>query len=77
VRFFTKAPCSGFAPNCVTYSTVISGCVKLGDLERALELFDEMLRSGVLPDVVCCNLLIDGFFKEDKLDKAIEVGRCW
>ncbi|KAF3321163.1 Pentatricopeptide repeat-containing protein [Carex littledalei] len=59
-----KAPSFGVEPNCVTYSTGIGGCMKLGDLKGGFKLFHEMLKRGVSPDVVCYNLLIDGLFKK-------------
>ncbi|KAF3335342.1 Pentatricopeptide repeat-containing protein [Carex littledalei] len=56
---------SGLEPNCA-----IGGSMKLGNLKRALEMFDEMLERGVSPDVVCYNLLINGLFKKDKSDTS-------
>ena len=40
----------------------------------ALEVFDEMRERGVEPDVVCYNMIIDGFFKRGYFVKA---GEMW
>nr|XP_045086177.1 protein Rf1, mitochondrial-like [Aegilops tauschii subsp. strangulata] len=60
-------------PDVVTYSTVIDGLLKEGEVGKAYSLFCEMLRQGVSPDVVTCSSIISGMCKLHAMDKAEEV----
>ncbi|KAL2337015.1 hypothetical protein Fmac_011461 [Flemingia macrophylla] len=60
-------------PDKITYSTLIGGVARSGDLGFALEVFDEMRERGVEPDVVCYYMIIDGFFKTGDFVKAREM----
>jgi pentatricopeptide repeat protein len=59
--FFFK----GVRPNVVSYNTVISslanarGCSRR-EMERAQEVFDQMVQQGVRPDITTFNALIHG-----------------
>lgn len=53
----------GLKLDVLSYSIVINEIVKVGDLDDVLKLFDEMCERGVVVDVICYNILIDGFFK--------------
>ncbi|KAJ4979879.1 hypothetical protein NE237_010659 [Protea cynaroides] len=44
-----------------------------GNLENVLELFEEMFDRGVSPDVVCYNIIIDGFLKRRITVNAMEI----
>jgi leucine-rich PPR motif-containing protein len=48
-------------PSVVTYHSLIGICVKLGDMERAHNLFLEMKECGVATNTQCFNPLIIGF----------------
>ena len=43
---------SRIEPNVITYSATISTCEKIAQWEHALELFDELKRSGIRPNVI-------------------------
>ncbi|KAF7082043.1 hypothetical protein CFC21_085924 [Triticum aestivum] len=60
-------------PDVVTYSTVIDGLLKEGEVDQAYRLFSEMLRQGVSPNIVTCNSIISGMCKLHAMDKAEEV----
>lgn len=45
-------------PDVYSYTSVIDACAKAGELERALEVFEEMRRFGVSPSLVTFNTLI-------------------
>lgn len=52
-----------FDPDVVSYTTIIGGYCKLGMMEEGTLLFDEMIRSGIVPNTFTFNALIDGFGK--------------
>eukprot|EP00440_Ansanella_granifera_P014818 gb/GFBE01016110.1/.p1 GENE.gb/GFBE01016110.1/~~gb/GFBE01016110.1/.p1 ORF type:complete len:860 (+),score=257.03 gb/GFBE01016110.1/:1-2580(+) len=59
-------------PDIVTYSTLVKGYCLSGDLDKGLELLEEMKRSGhVKPDEVLYNSLLDGCSKQSRLDQAL------
>ncbi|CAN6310604.1 unnamed protein product [Urochloa humidicola] len=59
--------------NVVSYSTVIHGLFKEGEVGNAYSLFQEMLDHGIPPNVVTCSSIIDGLCKVQAMDKAEEV----
>ncbi|OVA09862.1 Pentatricopeptide repeat [Macleaya cordata] len=52
---------AGLVSDCVPYCAVISSFVKLGQLEMAEQIFNEMVGFGVQPDVVVFGVLINAF----------------
>lgn len=58
--------------NSVTYSTMIDGYCKLGRIEEALEIFDELRRMSI-SSVACYNCIINGLCKSGMVDMATEV----
>lgn len=65
----------GVQPTVVTYNSLISACVKIGDLERACSLFPEMKELGVEANTHCYNPLIQGFAMQGRFDRALAVMR--
>merc|ERR1719284_1262756 len=61
--------CRGIAPGACTYNTLISMCFKT-DPERVDELFDEMQRKDIRPDVTY-NTLISACEKSVQFGKAL------
>ena len=57
-------------PNVVTYSTVIDGLLKEGEVGKAYSLFCVMLQRGISPNVVTCNSIISGMCKAQSMDKS-------
>ncbi|KAL6126235.1 hypothetical protein ACLB2K_074286 [Fragaria x ananassa] len=62
----------GCAPNTVTYSCLIGGFNKVGDIDRGLELFEKMKEEGIPLNVVTLNTLLDGLCRHGKLNAALE-----
>ncbi|KAL2466767.1 putative Pentatricopeptide repeat-containing protein [Abeliophyllum distichum] len=61
------------SPDACTYNILINArCVK-GDVEGALNMFDEMLKIGVEPNVVTFGTLINGFCAKLELGKAFRL----
>ncbi|KAL4562664.1 hypothetical protein LXL04_026693 [Taraxacum kok-saghyz] len=63
------------APNVITYNCLIDGFCKAGEIERAHELFDEMLKENVVPNVITVNTLVDGMCKNGRISNAMEFFR--
>ncbi|KAL8490937.1 hypothetical protein ACS0TY_022808 [Phlomoides rotata] len=51
----------GLVIDCVPYCAVISSYVKLGDIDMAVGLYDEMISHNVKPDVIVYGVLINAF----------------
>jgi len=61
-------------PDVVTYSTIIKGYCKAGDLDKSLELFQQMrLEGGLEPDELMYNSLLDGCTRQNRLEDASRI----
>merc|ERR1712032_1744631 len=56
----------------VPYSTMIQMFIKRKELNKAIELFEEIKKRGMKPDQVSYNFIINGCSFNKKLEKAIE-----
>ncbi|KAL4326778.1 hypothetical protein AHAS_Ahas13G0034100 [Arachis hypogaea] len=62
---------SNSLPDDHTYTLLIGGFCKIGNLHAALEMLDDMSKRGVLSDVK--TVLIDGFCKNGRTDEALSL----
>lgn len=62
-----------FFPDCISYSTVIHELCKKGDINEAIELWNEMLYKGVKPDIVAYNILIRWCNIHGESDKCLGI----
>ncbi|CAH2069652.1 unnamed protein product [Thlaspi arvense] len=69
---YRAMPEMDLTPDTVTYSTMIECCCKTGQIEEALEMFDE-LRKNSVSSAVCYNRIIDALCKKGMLETATEV----
>ncbi|KAF8102602.1 hypothetical protein N665_0198s0298 [Sinapis alba] len=69
---YRAMPEMDLTPDAVTYSTMIEGCCKTGQIEEALELFDELRKSSV-SSAVCYNRIIGALCKKGMFETAAEV----
>ncbi|KAJ4873403.1 Pentatricopeptide repeat-containing protein [Raphanus sativus] len=71
-------------PNEFTYNVMVHAHLKRGEAVLARELYSEMLRegygettrmseTGVAPDAITYNALVQGFCKENKVEKGIDL----
>lgn len=44
----------GLAPNVVTYTALINGYRKMGDVNKAHKMYKIMLEQDILPDTMAC-----------------------
>uniref|UniRef100_A0A1J3IAY1 Pentatricopeptide repeat-containing protein, mitochondrial n=1 Tax=Noccaea caerulescens TaxID=107243 RepID=A0A1J3IAY1_NOCCA len=69
---YRAMPEMDLTPDAVTYSTLIEGYCKSGQIEEALEMFDELRKSSV-SSAVCYNRIIGALCKKGMLETAVDV----
>ncbi|OMO72813.1 hypothetical protein CCACVL1_17580 [Corchorus capsularis] len=60
----------GIKPDTFSYTILIDGFSKQGNVEKAVGFLKNMLKGGVLPNVVTYTAIISGFGKKGKLEEA-------
>ena len=65
----------GIKVSSYTYSSLLHGLGKMGDLARAFEVLDKMKLGGIRPNVVTMSSLVYSCGKHGKLDQAIQIYR--
>ncbi|PNT72016.1 hypothetical protein BRADI_2g38453v3 [Brachypodium distachyon] len=60
----------GCSSDVVSYSTVIHGFFREGEVSKACNCFHEMMQQGVVPSVVTYNSIIDALCKARAMDQA-------
>ncbi|XP_048446265.1 pentatricopeptide repeat-containing protein At5g27110 [Pyrus x bretschneideri] len=73
IDLYEKMRNSGFMPNSVTLTTVISSCARLSDLERGVDIHKELIKSRLVLDSFVCSALVDMYGKCGCLDMAKQV----
>lgn len=68
-----KSQC--YCPDTCTFNIVIRGLCREGEVEKAFELFNDMVSFGCLPDVVTYNALINGLSRVGEADRGLELLR--
>ncbi|ONK60598.1 uncharacterized protein A4U43_C08F20310 [Asparagus officinalis] len=61
----------GFINNCIPLSMVITSFSRKGDLQKAEEIFQEMVGLGLKPDIVVYSALINGFTEIGSVAEAL------
>ncbi|XP_027342364.1 pentatricopeptide repeat-containing protein At3g61520, mitochondrial-like [Abrus precatorius] len=59
-------------PNSFTYNCLIHGFCRAGNIDKACELFSQMIEEGVQPNVVTLNTLVHGLCKHGRVQGAVE-----
>ncbi|KAK1411791.1 hypothetical protein QVD17_32551 [Tagetes erecta] len=73
LSLFGKMKAHGFDPDSVSFTTAISACAKLMNLERGKEIHDEAVRNGFVSDRFVQAALVDMYGKCGCLEMAIQV----
>ena len=73
MEMYDKMRSSGFEPNVVTITSVVSACARLLDLERGREIHRELVQNRVVLDSFVSSALVDMYGKCGCLDMAKEV----
>lgn len=71
-RMFQRMRKSGVRPDRVAMNALIGACVRIGNLDLTIRLFEEMQRHAgpVSPDLVTFSALIAAYLREDKTTEA-------
>jgi pentatricopeptide repeat protein len=67
---------NGLKPNIQVFTCLIQACIHNRQLQRALELHDEVIRENCQPDQKTYNVLVRGCMWGGNLQKAVEMVRC-
>ncbi|GAU24454.1 hypothetical protein TSUD_319310 [Trifolium subterraneum] len=63
---------ANLAPNALSYTSVLYGlCQVKKNMDEAYKWFNAMKEDGFLPDVVSCNVLLNGYCQVGRLDEAV------
>eukprot|EP00933_Yihiella_yeosuensis_P003484 TRINITY_DN10637_c0_g1_i1.p1 TRINITY_DN10637_c0_g1~~TRINITY_DN10637_c0_g1_i1.p1 ORF type:complete len:778 (+),score=181.27 TRINITY_DN10637_c0_g1_i1:228-2561(+) len=62
-------------PDLVTYSTIVKGYSAAGELEKALQVYQDVKKAGLVPDEVMYNSLLDGCARshKHKMEEALNI----
>ncbi|KAL6056940.1 Pentatricopeptide repeat-containing protein, variant 2 [Balamuthia mandrillaris] len=70
LQLFQEMQQAGVTANAFTFSTVLKACGMTGDVEIGKRVHAELLRKGLLPNVVSSNALISMYGKCGKIEEA-------
>ncbi|KAI3836634.1 hypothetical protein MKX03_030583 [Papaver bracteatum] len=73
LEFFSKMQDKGLKGNDVTYFVLISAFCNVNNIEKAMEIFDDMVRTCRVPDVIVYYSLINGLSRAGRLDDACSI----
>lgn len=69
VKVFEKLQVS-HKPDLVTYSTLVSGCIRDNQLDRAFEYVTTLREAGLYPNLIIFTTLISGCIKAGQIERA-------
>ncbi|CAA0812870.1 Pentatricopeptide repeat-containing protein [Striga hermonthica] len=73
LEYFERMKRTGLRPDSVSFTTAISACSRLSDLEKGRKIHEEVLSSGLVMDAYVSSTLIDMYGKCGCLDRAKEI----
>ncbi|KAJ0693675.1 putative tetratricopeptide-like helical domain superfamily, pentacotripeptide-repeat region of PRORP [Helianthus annuus] len=62
-----------FTPNIQTYTVLLNGWCKVGNLLEAGKVWNEMIDKGLSPDIVAYNTMLEGLLKVHKRSDAVKL----
>ncbi|KAI3717120.1 hypothetical protein L1987_68500 [Smallanthus sonchifolius] len=62
-----------FTPNIQTYTVLLNGWCKVGNLLEAGKVWNEMIDKGMNPDIVAYNTMLEGLLKVHKRSDAVKL----
>ncbi|XP_059300727.1 small ribosomal subunit protein mS79 (rPPR3b)-like [Lycium ferocissimum] len=57
-------------PNLMSYNLAMKALCKVGSLDSAVLLMDEIEKHGIKPDIVTCNTLLSALYESERLSEA-------
>jgi pentatricopeptide repeat protein len=73
LEVFQEMQLAGVKPDTNTFSSVLSACSSLADLEQGMEIHQEIIRSGFQLDVSVGSALVDMYVKCGNIEQAHDV----
>eukprot|EP01018_Ginkgo_biloba_P028295 Gb_03034 [translate_table: standard] len=73
LKFFIQMQRAGFKPNQFTFSSVLSACSGLGDLEHGKQVRVHIIKTGFESNVFVKNALVDMYAKCGSIEDALEM----
>ncbi|MCO5556409.1 hypothetical protein L7F22_009958 [Adiantum nelumboides] len=73
LKYYEQMEQEGYNPDEVVFSCLLTVCGCVGDLSQGRIICDQIIRSGIAPDVVLENSVIDMYAKCGSLDEAQKV----
>ncbi|KAG8372176.1 hypothetical protein BUALT_Bualt12G0039200 [Buddleja alternifolia] len=73
LEYFEKMKSAGLRPDSGSYTSAISSCARLLDLERGVRIHEEVVRSGLVMDDYVSATLVNMYGKCGSLERAKEV----
>merc|ERR1719375_1845371 len=63
----------GIQPNLITFSAMIKGYCRMGDIQKAFGILKHMKREGVSPDEIMYNSLLDGCAQNNLVEEGLKL----
>eukprot|EP01018_Ginkgo_biloba_P012918 Gb_21949 [translate_table: standard] len=73
LELFRQMQLAGVKPNPSTFASVLPACANLAALEQGMEIHEDIIKNGCLPEVFVENALIDMYSKCGSKEKALDV----
>jgi pentatricopeptide repeat protein len=73
LQCYEEMKINGTKISLVVLNTLIDACSRVGDMDSASKLFQDMLESTVVPDLITYSTLIKGYCTSDQLDEALQL----
>merc|ERR1719313_2355855 len=64
-----------FKINIQVYTCLIQGCFHNGQVDKAMTVYNTIMKEGLLPDAMTYSVLIRGFLRSGSIEKAAELLR--
>jgi len=73
LRCYEEMKTNGTKASLVVLNTLIDACSRVGDMDAASKLFQDMLETEVVPDLITYSTLIKGYCISNELDQALQL----
>ena len=72
---FRRIGDAGLSPTVYSYTNLLNACVRVGELDRARKVWDDMIAAGVSPNEVTYTVLVKGLAQDGSLAEAARTVR--
>ena len=66
VRFISK-------PDEILYNCIMDACLRFGKIDKMLEMYEDMIRSGIKPSSITCGIVIKAYGMKGDLKSALNI----